>query len=293
MMARSSEPAVQSAVMGSPVQTASGRPGTPPVPRSSDSRAPVAKPRPVLSIVLATLNERDNLPILVGRILPLPLPSFEVLVVDDGSTDGTREWVTEFGRQDPRLRPVFHEGKQTTLRAQCQGIDAARGELLIVMDADLQHPPERIPEMLRELEMGAGLVVASRYAPGGSPGPRTTFRALTSRAAEAVAKLFLREARAVSDPVSGFFGFRREIYLPLNPFYRGYKLLLFALVMNQGRRCAEVGFRFEPRAGGASKVTQNFDFIPIFLVELILAKRLERAMGHVPRTTVRPREVGG
>jgi dolichol-phosphate mannosyltransferase len=245
-----------------------------------EAPTPTAGAPPVLSVILATLNERDNLPEVLDRILQQSLPPFEVVIVDDGSSDGTREFVTDFSRRESRVRPIFHDGKQTTLRAQCQGIEAARGELVIVMDADLQHPPERIPELVRELETGAGLVVASRYATGGSPGPRTTFRAVTSRGAEGIAKLFLPEARRVSDPVSGFFGFRRDIFHPLNPLYRGYKLLLFVLVMNQGRRFAEVGFRFEPRTRGASKVTQTFGFIRVFLIETVLAMRLERTLGR-------------
>src|SRR5271155_94135 len=138
--------------------------------------------------------------------------------------------------------------------------------------------------MVRELTNGAGVVVASRYAPGGSPGTRTVFRALISRAAEGIARVFLREAREVSDPVSGYFGFRREIFLPLDPRYRGYKLLLFVLVMNRSRRFSEVGFHFEPRTRGASKVTQTFAFVRVFLIETLLARRLERALRTTPRT---------
>jgi dolichol-phosphate mannosyltransferase len=240
--------------------------------------------RPVLSIVLATLNERDNLPEVIARIVQQPLPSFEVIVVDDGSTDGTREFVTDLSQRDARVRTIFHDGKQTTLRAQCQGIEASLGEFVIIMDADLQHPPERIPAMIRELERGAGLVVTSRYAPGGTPGARPAVRAVLSLGAEWFAKLLLPEARGVTDPVSGFFGFRREIFLPLNPLYRGYKLLLFVLVMNRGRRLTEVGFRFEPRSRGTSKVTQTFGFIRVFLIETVLARRLERTLRGIPKT---------
>jgi dolichol-phosphate mannosyltransferase len=236
----------------------------------------------VVSIILATLNERENLPEVLERTLRQPLPDFEVIIVDDGSTDGTREFVTELALREPRVRPIFHDGKQTTLRAQCQGIEAARGRFLIVMDADLQHPPERIPEMLGALERGAGVVVASRYAPGGAPGPRTAVRAVISRGAERIAKLLLWEARGVTDPVSGFFGFRREVFLLLNPRYRGYKLLLFVLVMNRGRPIAEVGFRFEPRTHGASKVTQTFEFVRHFLIEAVLARRFEDALRRAP-----------
>ena len=243
--------------------------------------------RPTVSIILATLNERGNLPELLEGILRQPLPPFEVIVVDDGSTDGSREFLTGVQARDDRLRLIFHDGKQTTLRAQCMGIEAARGEFVIVMDADLQHPPDRIPAMVRELAGGAGVVVASRYAPEGAPGPRTVMRTVISRGAEWIAKFALTEARRVTDPVSGFFGFRRELMCSLNPLYRGYKLLVFVLVMNQGRPVAEVGFRFEPRKRGTSKVTQTLRFFRIFLVEVVLAKRLERAIRVHPESIAR------
>src|SRR5208282_6611244 len=127
----------------------------------------------------------------------------EVLVIDDGSTDGTREYLTDAARSETRLRLIWHEGKQTTLRAQCQGIAVARGDFVLVMDADLQHPPEVLPSMVNALSQGAGLVVGSRYAPGGTAGPRTGTRLAMSIGAEWTAKLFLSEARPISDPVSG------------------------------------------------------------------------------------------
>lgn len=235
---------------------------------------------PKVSIILATLNERQNLPLLLERLWKVALPPFEVIVVDDGSKDGTREFLTEAARSEPRLRLVWHEGKQTTLKAQCQGIAVARGAFVVVMDADLQHPPEVIPAMVSALEGGAALVVGSRYAEGGTAGPRTGTRATISRGAELTAKFFLPEARSVRDPVSGFFAFRREIFRPLDPRWRGYKLLLFLLVMARGQRVEEVGYRFEPRGSGTSKVTQNSRFVRFFLTELLLAKRLERSISR-------------
>ena len=230
---------------------------------------------PVVSIILATFNERENLPQLLDRLWTVPLPPVEVLVVDDGSTDGTREYLSKAARTEPRLRLHWHEGKQTTLRAQCQGIAESRGRFVVVMDADLQHPPEVLPAMVDRLKDGAALVVGSRYAKGGSAGARDGIRGMISRGAELTAKIFLSEARPMSDPVSGLFGFRREVFQPLPPDWRGYKLLLFLLVMARGKRVDEVGFRFEPRGSGSSKVTQNSRFIRFFLTELLLAKRLE------------------
>jgi dolichol-phosphate mannosyltransferase len=233
---------------------------------------------PRLSLVLATYNERSNLPELVERIRAAPLPSWELLVADDGSTDGTRAYVDELARGDPRVRPLYHEGKQTTVRAQGKGILAARGDLVAILDADLQHPPELLPEMVRRASQEAVLVVASRYVPGGSPGDRTALRGLLSRGAEAIARIFLPDARRVTDPVSGYFVFRREIFRPFDPGFRGYKLLLFLLVMAHGRPVAEVPFRFEPRTAGASKVTGGLAFFRVFLTEVVLAKRVEIAL---------------
>ncbi|HTW55484.1 MAG TPA: glycosyltransferase [Thermoplasmata archaeon] len=237
-------------------------------------------PAPSVSVVLATLNERPSLPELFDRLERLELPSWEVIVVDDGSTDGTRDLVAARAARDPRYRLVAHDGKQTTVRAQGQGIGAARGRSVVVMDSDLQHPPELVPGMLRSLDAGAALVVASRYLPDGSVGPRSPFRAALSRGAEYGAKLLLPDARRVTDPVSGFFAFRREIYEPLPPGYRGYKLLLFVLGMARGRPVAEVPFRFEPRTEGASKVVSGLGYLRVYLQELLLARRLQYRRAH-------------
>jgi len=250
--------------------------------RAGSARPGSNDERPLLSIVLATLNERPSLPVLLDRIRAEPLPPWEVVIVDDGSTDGTREFVRAQSTGDPRIHLVEHDGKQTTVRAQGQGILASRGRFVVVMDSDLQHPPELLAPMVRELEEGAALVVASRYVTGGSVGPRSPLRAVLSRSAEGVAKLVLAEARSVTDPVSGFFAFRREAYSPLPPGYRGYKLLLFLLVMARGRPVREVPLRFEPRSEGASKVVQGLGFVRLFLQEVVLAKRLEYRLRGSP-----------
>ncbi len=229
---------------------------------------------PRLSIVLGTLNEHENLPVLLDQISQQRLPPFEVIVVDDGSTDGTREYLRAAAVTSPWLRPIFHDGQQTLTPAQCQGIAQAKGRYVLIMDADLQHPPDTLPALVAELEAGSDLVVASRYARGGSVGRRSIVRAALSRGAEVVVRTFVSPARRVSDPVSGFFGFRRAIFRPLDARYRGYKLILFLLVTCRARRVAEVPYRFRSRENGSSKIIQDLEFVRIFLREVFRARRL-------------------
>jgi len=240
----------------------------------AEERSAAGKTAPSLSIVLAVLNERPSLPELFSRLRSIPLPPWEAIVVDDGSTDGSREFVRELAAEDPRVRLILHDGRQTTLAAQGLAIETARGRFVVVMDADLQHPPELLSSFLEEVEAGAALVIGSRYVAGGAPGPRPPVRAVLSRGAEWIAKLLLPAARPVKDPVSGYFAFRREVFVVLDPRYRGYKLLLFLLVMCRGLGIREVPFRFEPRTGGRSKVTTGAAFVRVFLTELLLARRL-------------------
>jgi len=235
--------------------------------------SPSTPGRPEVSIVLATLNERANLPVLVESIHSQTLPTHEIVVVDDGSTDGTRELLSLLSLRDSSVRPIFNDRPQTLTPAQCQGIAATRGEFVVIMDSDLQHPPRAIPDLVRKLEQGNDLVVATRYGVGASVGSRAYNRAIISRCAEILAKLLVPGARRTSDPISGFFAFRRDAYRPVNPKYRGYKLVLFLLSECRTKRVAEVSYHFCSRTNGSSKITRNWGFVKVFLIEAILARR--------------------
>lgn len=230
---------------------------------------------PAVSIVLATLNEGANLPTLFRRISQQSLPRYELIVVDDGSTDGTREFLSGVAKDNPLIIPIFHDGPQTLSPALRQGIQNCRGEFVIVMDSDLQHPPEKLAEIFEKLESGASLVVGSRYGVGGDSGGRSVYRAVISRGAELIARTVLKSARRVSDPMSGFFGFRADLYQSHYPGRRGYKLLLTMLPRCDNERVAEVAYSFGERSSGVSKITHGFQFVWFFLGEVIAAKKLE------------------
>ena len=233
---------------------------------------------PSLSIVLGTLNERMAIPDLIDRIEALELPPHEVIVVDDGSTDGTREYVQGRMATDPHLRLLVNGAPRTLIPAQSEWVEAARGEFDAIMDSDMQHPPEKIPDVYRQLSAGADLVIASRYRPTASTGDRSTFRSVISRGAEFIVRIVIPEARPVSDPMSGFYGFRRSLFHSPAPMHRGYHMLPYLLILCAGRTIKEVPYTFGHRLSGASKVTQNFGFVRIFLSQMLITMGIRSAL---------------
>jgi len=208
---------------------------------------------PSISIIVPTYREAENLPELIERIEQLCSGAgldVELLIMDDDSRDGTEEAVARAGRDWVRL----------TVRTQDRGLSAAvmdgfriaRNEIIVVMDADLSHPPERIPAMLEALEQGADFVVGSRYAPGGSTAQDWGFfRWVNSRVATLLALPFT----TIKDPMSGFFAFRRaalDACAPLNPI--GYKIGLELIVKGRFKQVREIPIHFSDRFRGESKL---------------------------------------
>jgi dolichol-phosphate mannosyltransferase len=207
-----------------------------------------------LTVVIPTRNEEANLPHLHRRLADaLGGRAWEVVFVDD-STDGTVRTLDRLASVDARVRFVHRPRPHGLATAVAEGFALARGRVVAVMDADLQHPPELLPELVRSVQAGADLAVASRYAPGGDAGSMSPGRRLAARAGRALALLALPEARRTSDPLSGFFACRRDLVGDriLRPL--GWKILLEVLVRTAPGRVADVPFRFAPRAAGSSKL---------------------------------------
>lgn len=215
---------------------------------------------PKFSLVIPTYNERENITALLEqleRLLQGILPdAYELLVVDDDSPDGTWELAEEIARRMPSLRVIRRTDERGLATAVVAGWKAAQGEWLGVIDADLQHPPEVLPQLLLALSNGADLAVASRHVEGGGVSDWSLFRQMLSRGAQCLGLLLLPSAtRAVSDPMSGYFVVRRAAAnLPeLRPL--GYKILLETLAKGDFHQIAEVGYVFQERKKGGSKVT--------------------------------------
>jgi dolichol-phosphate mannosyltransferase len=221
-----------------------------------------AKPAPLLSVVVPTRNEAGNVETLVERLADVlvGVPA-ELVFVDDSSDDTPRVLeklaVAPPGGLSIRVieRPPEH---QTGLgSAAAEGLSAASGTLVAVMDGDLQHPPELLPRMVRTLEDGdLDVVVASRYVPGGSArGLSGPARVLVSWVSKEVARALFREARKTSDPLSGFFLCRRSAIDGLEFRPIGFKILLEVLVCTASARVGDVPLTFAARHAGRSNAS--------------------------------------
>ena len=226
--------------------------------------------RVLLTLVVPTRNEAENIPKLVRELREsLSDLDYRVVFVDD-STDGTPGVVRDLAREDTRVRLVRREGPERSgglSTAVTTGMDLFSGasEYTCVMDADLQHPPEKVREMLevaRRTE--ADVVVASRYAPGGSPaGLSGRVRRAVSVGSKYLAQLVFREARKTSDPMTGFFLVKNEAISGIQFRPTGFKVLLEILVCAPELKVVEAPFDFGVRHAGVSKATlrQGFDYL--------------------------------
>jgi dolichol-phosphate mannosyltransferase len=208
-----------------------------------------------VSIIVPTLNEAVNLVPLLARIeAAMAGRSYEVVIVDDNSRDGTPHLCRRLAQTYPlRLvcRPMPIGGLSG---AVLRGMKSARGDVLVLMDADLQHPPEKIPELLAALDGGAEFAMGSRYVDGGSTQRGWgRWRKLNSRFATLLSKAFAGELR---DPMSGFFALNASTFRQagrLNPV--GYKIALELLCKCGVKKVAEVPISFGCRQAGTSKLT--------------------------------------
>ena len=230
------------------------------VPADRPAPAAARAGRPLLTVVVPTYNERENVGWLVTRIdHALAGIDAEIIFVDD-SDDDTPFVVQRITSRHPitlihRDSPHRAGGLGTAI---AMGLERATGEYVCVLDGDLQHPPEKLTELLAAAQHSrADVVVASRYSPGGSAGGLTSrARKLISIASKWLSRvLFYEKLRATSDPGSGFFLIRREVVedVELRPI--GYKMLTEVLMRGRWSTIVEIPYCFQNRVAGSSKAT--------------------------------------
>ncbi len=206
------------------------------------------------SIVVPTLNESENIDLLLSRLFALNLDpdSFEVIFVDDGSTDGTPDKIRAWESRS-NVRLVQRQEKPDLTASILAGTATAKSDVIVVMDADLSHPPERLSAVVTPVLDGThDVVVGSRYIAGGNTENWPLHRQLLSRIGGWIA----RPICDVNDATSGFFAFRRELTASISNHAHGYKILLELLMANQGKlRVTEVPIIFHDRTHGTSKLS--------------------------------------
>jgi dolichol-phosphate mannosyltransferase len=206
---------------------------------------------------MPTYNEREN----ISKLIPLVdayLREFEreIIIVDDNSPDGTALVAEALSGKYP-VRVVKRPGKMGLTSAIHDGVRVASGDVVVVMDADLQHPPSILPRLIKRLEK-CDIVVASRYVRGGGTSGFGPLRYTVSLGATLLARLLIPGCRRVRDPVSGYFAARREVikaWSPVEP--RGYKALVEILATLKSARVCEEPYIFERRASGKSKLSRR------------------------------------
>lgn len=227
-----------------------------------------------LSLVVPTYNEAANVPDLVRRVQSaLGKYDYELIVVDDDSSDGTADILEELKSTYP-IRVVVRKNERGLASAAVTGFQYATGAVIGVMDADMQHPPEHLPDLMEEIHKGADVAVASRYSPGGGTENWSLSRRITSRAATLMARVLIGAARTTPDPLSGYFLFQREVINNVGLTPIGYKILLEILTRGNIDRVASVPYVFVERKKGRSKfnVSEQLNYLR-HLLALTLGQR--------------------
>ena len=228
--------------------------------RIADLDLPIARQSYYLSLVVPTYNERPNIHALVVQISQILDPvldrRYELIVVDDDSPDRTWELAQSLCADYPQLRVVRRQQERGLATAVIRGWQEAKGQILGVIDSDLQHPPEILLKMLTAMDKGADLVVASRNVEGGGVSDWGFIRRFLSRGAQLLGLVILPNVIGrVSDPMSGYFMVQRRSIAgrDMNPI--GYKILIEVLGRGDIGKITELGYVFQERQEGASKVT--------------------------------------
>jgi len=206
-----------------------------------------------LSIIVPTLNEAENVGPLVAQIVATGVPLLEIIFVDDRSTDGTQQIIRSLAGANAIRLLEREPGEIGLAGAIMTGATAAQGEYLLVMDADLSHPPDRIVDLLAPLLAGtADMVIGSRYVPGGSTPGWPLWRRTLSRIAAAIAY----PITGVHDSMCGFFAIRRHRLLELAPNTHGFKIAFETISRAHGDlRVIEIPIVFRDRTLGRSKMS--------------------------------------
>lgn len=201
--------------------------------------------------------EKENLPIILKRLEKILNDfDYEILIVDDNSPDKTAEIAKEFAKRNKRIKVFVRKKRKGLASAILCGIKKSKNEIVCVLDADLQHPPELIPKMFKKLEeKKADIAIASRFIEGSKIEGLNFLRRFMSRIGSFVITTLFPKISHIHDPLSGFFILKKEVIRGIRFKALGFKFLLEVLVKGNYREVVEIPFTFHKRRAGKSKLT--------------------------------------
>jgi len=210
-----------------------------------------------ITLVIPTFNEAGNIPILVAKIFEIfkdnSLDGY-VLVVDDDSPDQTWKVAEDLRDTYPRLQVLRRQDKRGLSSAVIDGFAMADTDIIGVIDADLSHPPEKIPELVTTIINGeADFTLGSRYIDHGGIENWPLKRQISSK----IATLAVMGLTSVKDPMSGYFFLRRDLIKNVELSPKGFKIGLEILVRSKCKKVKEVPIVFRDREYGESKLSSN------------------------------------
>ena len=224
-----------------------------------------------LSIIIPVFNEKDNIGILVKEIYDkLHNIKFEIIIVDDNSTDGTIEVLKNLEKNYRDLRFIVRENLRRDLSKSCQeGFENSKYENILVMDGDLQHDPAYIPQMINELNKNnCDIVIGARDLFTNRIEHLSFTRQLASKILINFVNFLFR--KKTIDPMSGYFIFKKRIYDDNKNllFFKGYKILIDLIYSNkQNLNVRDIIINFRYRRIGVSKM--NYKILIIILIFFI------------------------
>ena len=244
------------------------------MPNPPDCPAPGHVTIPELCVVIPVINERDNIAPMVARLgSALAGIGWEVIFVDDDSTDGTRAAIHAAASADPRVRLLHRIGRRGLASAFIEGAQASLASHIAAIDGDLQHDETVLPKMLAELRAGGvDIVVGSRHVEGGGMGDFAATRVGMSNFATLLARPVLRVP--VTDPMSGFFMLPRPVFdqAVRRLSAMGFKILVDIIAsLPTPPRIKELPYEFRTRQHGESKLDAGVlrDYVLLIVDKLI------------------------
>lgn len=203
----------------------------------------------MISIMLPTYNERENLPILIEKIISLKL-NVKLIIIDDNSPDGTGKLADKLAEKYKNIR-VYHRYHEKGLGSAIKfGFEKTRSDFVGVMDTDLSHNPKTIVEIFKKIKEGADFIIGSRYVDGGGIREWPFLRRFISK----IATWMVKPLTHVKDPMSGFFFIKKDVIrnMEINP--ESCKICLDIIVRGRYKKIVEVPYIFTNRKKGKTKI---------------------------------------